>query len=161
MLDPDRQARRLSTWSCTTSGDIDIDSHHTVEDTSLAFGAALRAGARRQGRASAGSATRSSRSTRRWPRPSSTCPAGPTSCNRRARAHVALDDRHLRHGSLTRHVWESLAFHAQIACTCACSYGRNPHHIVEAQFKAVARALRDAVELDPRVVGVPSTKGAL
>ena len=39
--------------------------------------------------------------------------------------------------------------------------GRDPHHIVEAQFKAVARALRDAVALDPRVDGVPSTKGAL
>ena len=39
--------------------------------------------------------------------------------------------------------------------------GRDPHHIVEAQFKAVARALRDAVAFDPRVTGVPSTKGAL
>ena len=39
--------------------------------------------------------------------------------------------------------------------------GRNAHHIVEAQFKAVARALRDAVTKDPRVVGVPSTKGTL
>ena len=39
--------------------------------------------------------------------------------------------------------------------------GRDPHHVVEAQFKAVARALRDAVAYDERVVGVPSTKGAL
>ena len=39
--------------------------------------------------------------------------------------------------------------------------GRDPHHIAEAQFKAVARALRAAVEPDPRVAGVPSTKGAL
>jgi len=39
--------------------------------------------------------------------------------------------------------------------------GRNAHHVVEAQFKSVARALRDAVALDPRVVGVPSTKGTL
>ena len=39
--------------------------------------------------------------------------------------------------------------------------GRDPHHVVEAQFKAVARALRDAVAYDPRVLGVPSTKGAL
>ena len=62
---------------------------------------------------------------------------------------------------LNRHVFESLAFNARIACTCAMLYGRDPHHIVEAQFKAVARALRQAVELDPRVTGVPSTKGAL
>ena len=40
-------------------------------------------------------------------------------------------------------------------------YGRDPHHITEAEFKAVARALRQAVEHDPRVTGVPSTKGTL
>ena len=39
--------------------------------------------------------------------------------------------------------------------------GRDPHHIVECQFKALARALRDAMEFDPRMVGIPSTKGAL
>ena len=64
-------------------------------------------------------------------------------------------------GSLTRHVFESLAFHAQIALHVRVLAGRDPHHIVEAQFKAVARALRDAVALDPRETGVPSTKGAL
>ncbi|MDO5512514.1 MAG: imidazoleglycerol-phosphate dehydratase, partial [Corynebacterium sp.] len=42
-----------------------------------------------------------------------------------------------------------------------CHYGRDPHHITEAEYKAVARALREAVERDPRVEGVPSTKGAL
>jgi imidazoleglycerol-phosphate dehydratase len=63
--------------------------------------------------------------------------------------------------TLTRHVWESLAASAQICLHVRCLYGRNPHHMVEAQFKAVARALRTAVERDPRVVGVPSTKGAL
>ena len=64
-------------------------------------------------------------------------------------------------GSLTRHVLETLAVNAQIALHVRVLAGRDPHHIVEAQFKAVARALRAAVEPDPRVVGVPSTKGSL
>jgi imidazoleglycerol-phosphate dehydratase len=64
-------------------------------------------------------------------------------------------------GSLTRHVFETLALTAGIALHVRVLSGRDPHHIVEAQFKAVARALRIAVEPDPRVEGVPSTKGAL
>ena len=64
-------------------------------------------------------------------------------------------------GSLTRHVLESFAFHAQIALHVRVLAGRDPHHVVEAQFKALARALRAAVALDPRVEGIPSAKGAL
>jgi imidazoleglycerol-phosphate dehydratase len=64
-------------------------------------------------------------------------------------------------GSLTRHVMESLAFHAQLCLHLRVLAGRDPHHIVEAQFKALARALRTAVAIDPRVTGIPSTKGAL
>jgi imidazoleglycerol-phosphate dehydratase len=64
-------------------------------------------------------------------------------------------------GSLTRHVLETLAFHAHLALHVRVLSGRDPHHVVEAQFKAVARALRDAVAFDPREGGVPSTKGAL
>ena len=64
-------------------------------------------------------------------------------------------------GSLTRHVMESFAYNAGIALHVRVLSGRDPHHIVEAQFKAVARALRDAVAHDPRVTGVPSTKGSL
>jgi imidazoleglycerol-phosphate dehydratase len=64
-------------------------------------------------------------------------------------------------GSLTRHVFEALALHAQICLHMTVLGGRDPHHIVEAQFKALARALRAAVEPDPRVTGIPSTKGAL
>ena len=64
-------------------------------------------------------------------------------------------------GSLTRHVLESIAHHAGICLHVRVLAGRDPHHIVEAQFKALARALRAAVALDPRVVGVPSTKGTL
>ena len=64
-------------------------------------------------------------------------------------------------GSLTRHVFETLAFHAQVALHVRVLAGREPHHIVETQFKAFARAFRDAVALDPRESGIPSTKGAL
>ena len=64
-------------------------------------------------------------------------------------------------GALTRHVWESFAYNAEICLHVQLLSGRDPHHIVEAQFKAVARALRGAVELDSRVEGIPSTKGAL
>jgi imidazoleglycerol-phosphate dehydratase len=64
-------------------------------------------------------------------------------------------------GSLTRHVFETLAFHAQLALHVRVLSGRDPHHLVEAQFKAFARAFRDAVAIDPRETGVPSTKGTL
>ena len=64
-------------------------------------------------------------------------------------------------GSLTRHVFESFAHHAGIALHVRVLSGRDPHHLVEAQFKAVARALRVAIAKDPRVTGVPSAKGAL
>ena len=64
-------------------------------------------------------------------------------------------------GSLTRHVLESIAHHAAFGMHVRVLAGRDPHHIVEAQFKALARALKAAVEYYPRVVGVPSTKGTL
>jgi imidazoleglycerol-phosphate dehydratase len=64
-------------------------------------------------------------------------------------------------GSLTRHVMETLAFHGQICLHMTVISGRDPHHLVECQFKALARALRDAIAYDLRVGGVPSTKGAL
>jgi imidazoleglycerol-phosphate dehydratase len=64
-------------------------------------------------------------------------------------------------GALTRHVFETLAFNAAIALHVRVLAGRDPHHMVEAQFKAFARALRDAVAFDPRETGVPSTKGTL
>ena len=63
--------------------------------------------------------------------------------------------------TLTRHIFESMAASAGICLHVRVLYGRNPHHIVEAQFKAVARALRTAVAPDPRAGGIPSTKGVL
>ncbi len=63
--------------------------------------------------------------------------------------------------ALTKHVFESFAHNAGICLHMTLLYGRDPHHIVESQFKALALALREAVAIDPRVEGIPSTKGAL
>ena len=145
-----------------TEGDTHIDAHHTVEDTAIALGDALRealgdkAGIRRFGDA----LVPLDEALVQAP---STCPAGPTACTPASRTRRRyVDDRRRGYlGSLTRHVFETLAFHAQIALHVRVLSGRDPHHLVEAQFKAVARALRDAVALDPRETGVPSTKGTL
>src|SRR6478736_607651 len=64
--------------------------------------------------------------------------------------------------TMTRHILESFVAQAQVALHVHVPYGRNAHHIVECQFKALARALRYACERDPRAAGIlPSTKGAL
>jgi imidazoleglycerol-phosphate dehydratase len=140
-------------------GDIEIDAHHTVEDTALALGQALRealgdkAGITRFGDA--------------------LVPLDETL----ARAAVDLSGRpYAVHSepagmapligsydtTLTRHFFESLAHSAGICVHLDVLAGRNPHHIVEAQFKAFARALRAAVAPDPRAPGaIPSTKGVL
>ena len=143
------------------TGDLQVDGHHTVEDVAITFGEVLRtalgnkAGIRRFGEA--------------------TVPLD------EALAHAVVDvsgrpylvhggepagqEYHLIGGhftgSLTRHVFEAITLHAGICLHMNVIAGRDPHHIVEAQFKAFARALRAAVEPDPRVEGIPSTKGAL
>jgi imidazoleglycerol-phosphate dehydratase len=73
--------------------------------------------------------------------------------------YITIGDGYV--GSLTRHVFETIAVHAQIALHVRVLAGRDPHHLVETQFKAFARAFRDAIALDPRETGIPSTKGAL
>jgi len=62
---------------------------------------------------------------------------------------------------MVRHVFEAITSNAAITLHLNVVAGRDPHHIAEAEFKAFARAFRQAVALDPRVNGVPSTKGAL
>jgi len=140
-----------------TSGDLEVDAHHTVEDTSLAFGQALRealgdkAGIRRFGDATV-------------PLDETLVHAAVDMSGRPYVVHVEPDVVELIGSydtTLTRHIWESIAASAQICLHVRVLSGRNAHHVVEAQFKAVARAMRDAVALDPRVVGVPSTKGSL
>ncbi|WOP78061.1 imidazoleglycerol-phosphate dehydratase HisB [Mycobacterium tuberculosis] len=147
------------------TGDVEIEAHHTIEDTAIALGTALGQALGDKRGASAGLAMPSSRWTKHWPTPPSTYPAAPI-C-----VHTGEPD-HLQHTTIAgssvpyhtvinRHVFESLAANARIALHVRVLYGRDPHHITEAQYKAVARALRQAVEPDPRVSGVPSTKGAL
>ncbi|MGN9906303.1 imidazoleglycerol-phosphate dehydratase HisB [Phytohabitans sp. LJ34] len=141
-----------------TEGDLHIDAHHTVEDTALALGEAYRQalgtkeGIRRFGHA--------------W------VPLDEAL----AQATVDLSGRpYVIHNepagmapmigeydtTLTRHIVESFSAQAQICIHLHVPYGRNAHHIVEAQFKALAQAMRDACAFDPRIVGVPSTKGVL
>ena len=150
-----------------TVGDLEIDAHHTVEDTALALGAAFaealgdKAGVTRYGNAP-GPARRGARLRRRRPvRPAlrGARRAGETSPRTSAAIYPT---------SLTRHIWESFGHSARVTLHVsilrAGRHGAQPdaHHVVEAQFKAVARALRQACALDPRNAGVvPSTKGAL
>lgn len=140
-----------------TKGDLEVDAHHTVEDTALAVGSALRealgdkAGIRRFG--------------------DSLVPLDEalvqTAVDLSGRPYLVHEEPELIEligtydTTLTRHIWESLVASSQICLHVRVLTGRNAHHIVEAQFKSVARALRDAVALDSRVVGVPSTKGTL
>jgi imidazoleglycerol-phosphate dehydratase len=154
--------------SVHTAGDLHIDAHHTVEDTSLALGAALaralgdKAGVSRYGDA--------------------TVPLDEVlvraAVDLSGRPYVVHEEPVLAPAiagtgatyptSLTRHVWESLGQAARltlhVSVLRAARDGAVPdaHHVVEAQFKAVARALRAAVAPDPRAAGtVPSTKGVL
>jgi imidazoleglycerol-phosphate dehydratase len=149
-----------------TDGDTHIDAHHTVEDSAIVLGDALRealgdkAGIRRFGdslvpldEALVQCAVDVSG------RPYCVHTGEPEGQEFVLIGPGASGVGYL--GSLTRHVLETLAHHAQIALHVRVLAGRDPHHIVEAQFKAVARALRDAIALDPRETGVPSTKGTL
>ncbi|OEU97059.1 imidazoleglycerol-phosphate dehydratase HisB [Streptomyces oceani] len=142
-----------------TDGDLHIDSHHTIEDTSLALGAAFK------------QALGDKRGIVRF------ADASVPLDESLARVTVDLSGRpYLVHSepagmapmigpaydtTMTRHILESFVAQAQIALHVDVPYGRNAHHIVECQFKALARALRYASEIDPRQGGIPSTKGAL
>ncbi|GAA1344529.1 imidazoleglycerol-phosphate dehydratase HisB [Arthrobacter roseus] len=142
-------------------GDTHIDVHHTVEDVAITLGDALKAalgdktGIRRFGDAAV-------------PLDEALATAVVDISGRPYLVHEgepAGQEYHLIGGhftgALTRHVFESITLHAHICLHMRVLSGRDPHHIVEAQFKAFARALRTAVEKDPRVNGIPSTKGAL
>ena len=143
------------------TGDTHIDVHHTVEDVAIALGEALRiALGDKAGIARFGDAT--------VPLDEALAQAVVDVSGRPYLVHTgepAGQEYHLIGGhftgSLTRHVFESIAHHAGICLHVRVLAGRDPHHIVEAQFKALARALRAAVEPDARVEGIPSTKGAL
>lgn len=140
-----------------TIGDVVVDEHHTIEDTAIALGQAFKeslgdkSGIKRYGDA--------------------TLPLDEVL----VRAAVDLSGRpYLVHQeteiapmigtydtTLTKHIWESFVNSSDITLHIKVLEGRNAHHVVEAQFKAVARALREAVSIDPKSVGIPSTKGVL
>ena len=140
-----------------TIGDVVVDEHHTIEDTAIALGQAFKeslgdkSGIKRYGDA--------------------TLPLDEVL----VRAAVDLSGRpYLVHHeteiaamigtydtTLTKHIWESFVNSSDITLHIKVLEGRNAHHVVEAQFKAVARALREAVSIDPKSVGIPSTKGVL
>ena len=147
-------------------GDTGVDAHHTVEDVAIVLGQALRqALGDKSGIARFGDAT--------VPLDECLVQAVVDVSGRPYCVHTGEPEGQPYAliggggggvpyaGSLTRHVLETLAHHAAIALHVRVLSGRDPHHLVETQFKAVARALRAAVAPDARVAGVPSTKGAL
>ena len=149
-----------------TEGDLEIDAHHTMEDTALALGEAF---AQALGDKAGHPAVRR-RPPCRWTR--CWCQAA---VDLSGRPYVVHDEPELAPyigpvypTSMTRHIFESFGHAARVTLHVsvlrAARDGGKPdaHHVVEAQFKAVARALREAVEIDPRNAGaVPSTKGVL
>lgn len=145
----------------SAKGDTDIDVHHTVEDVAIVFGQALkqalgdRSGINRYGDALVPLDEALARSVVDISGRGYLVHAGEP-----AGFEYHLIGGHFT-GSLVRHVFESIAHNAAITLHVNVLAGRDAHHIAEAQFKAFARALRKAVEKDPRVVGIPSTKGSL
>ncbi|MBE7186966.1 imidazoleglycerol-phosphate dehydratase HisB [Jatrophihabitans endophyticus] len=140
-------------------GDLHIDAHHTVEDTAIALGQAFaQAAGDKSGTRRFGDAT--------IPMDECLVSAAVDLSGRPYLVHVEPDGAPPTIGpdyatTLTRHVFESFTHRAALALHVRVLAGRDWHHVTEAQYKAVARALRAAVELDPRVQGVPSTKGVL
>ncbi len=143
------------------TGDTDIDIHHTVEDVAIVFGQALKqALGDKSGIARYGDAT--------VPLDEALARAVVDVSGRPFLVHSGEPQGFEYHligghftGSMVRHVFEAIAFNAGITLHVTVLGGRDAHHIAEAEFKAFARALRNAVELDTRVSGVPSTKGSL
>ena len=141
----------------TAKGDLAVDAHHTVEDVGIALGQALR------------EALGSAEGIRRYG--STLLPMA------EAKVEVAVDVSNRpylvyrvkltndRIGgfdiSLVEDFWYAFSQHAGVDLHVELRYGKSPHHVVEAIFKGVARALRIALEIDPRVRGLPTVKGAL
>lgn len=145
----------------SASGDTDIDVHHTVEDTGIVLGTAIaRALGDKAGIARFGDAL--------VPLDEALAQAVVDVSGRPYLVHTGEPAGFEHHligghftGSMVRHVFEAITMHAGLTVHLSVLAGRDPHHIAEAEFKAFARAFRTAVQLDPRVHGVPSTKGAL
>ena len=147
------------------TGDVHIDGHHVVEDTAIVIGQSLKQalgdkrGIRRFGDAIVPLDEALARCVVDVAgRPYVVCSGEPDS-----QVNARIGGSGVPYaGSMTYHLMQSLAINAGICLHLRLLAGRDPHHIVEAQFKAVARALRIAVAIDPRVAdAIPSTKGSL
>jgi imidazoleglycerol-phosphate dehydratase len=143
------------------TGDTHIDVHHTVEDTAIVLGQAIKqALGDKSGIGRYGDAT--------VPLDDALVRAVVDVSGRPYLVHkgepagfeLHLIGGHFT-GSMVRHVFEAIAYNAGLTVHVTVLDGRDPHHIAETEFKAFARAFRRAVEADARVVGIPSTKGAL
>jgi imidazoleglycerol-phosphate dehydratase len=143
------------------SGDTEIDVHHTVEDVGIVLGKAILA--------ALGDKTGISRfGDALVPLDEALVRAVVDVSGRPYLVHSGEPAGFEYHligghftGSMVRHVFEAIAFNAALTVHVTVLGGRDPHHIAEAEFKAFARAFRQAVSPDARVSGVPSTKGAL
>jgi imidazoleglycerol-phosphate dehydratase len=143
--------------SVEARGDLHVDPHHTVEDVGICFGKALaqalgdKSGIRRYGSATlpmdevlvTSAVDLSGRPFCVW------------------RADLPPEILGTFNAPLAEEFWRAVASSGAFNLHVVCHHGRNSHHIVEGIFKATARALRQAVEPDPRSPGVPSTKGVL
>ncbi len=138
-------------------GDLEIDDHHSVEDIAISLGQAFQqALGDKQGIARYGAAL--------VPMDEALCRAVVDLSGRFYLVYAVETRRHTIGNfsvELAEHFWRSFAEAARCNLHIDCLRGRNTHHILEGTFKATARALRQACERDPRVVGVPSTKGVL
>ncbi|GAB3579626.1 imidazoleglycerol-phosphate dehydratase HisB [Leifsonia lichenia] len=143
------------------SGDTNIDVHHTVEDIGIVLGQAIKiALGDKRGISRYGDAL--------VPLDEALVQAVVDISGRPYLVHTGepagfefhLIGGHFT-GSMVRHVFEAISFNAAITTHITVVGGRDPHHIAEAEFKAFARAFRQAKALDPLITGIPSTKGAL
>ena len=151
----------LTDLTVRASGDIEIDVHHTVEDVAIVLGRAIReALGDKRGISRYGDAL--------VPLDEALAQAVVDISGRPFLVHSGEPAGFEYHligghftGSMVRHVFEAIAFNAGLTVHVTVLGGRDPHHIAEAEFKAFARAFRQAKALDPLVTGIPSTKGAL
>jgi imidazoleglycerol-phosphate dehydratase len=151
----------LTDLNIQAKGDTDIDVHHTVEDTAIVLGQAIReALGDKSGIARFGDAL--------VPLDEALAQAVVDISGRPFLVHAGepagfefhLIGGHFT-GSMVRHVFEAITFNAGLTVHLNVLAGRDPHHIAEAEFKAFARAFRQAKAFDDQVQGIPSTKGAL
>jgi len=141
----------------SASGDLEVDQHHTVEDVGIVLGQAVRealgakAGIRRYGHFTLPM--------------EETLATVAVDLGGRAffvfEAQFPTDKIGQFDAELVADFWQAFSANALCNLHVVVHHGRNSHHIAEAIFKAAARALRMAIEPDPRVLGVPSTKGTL